>query len=149
MASSLADRVAATWPARLGVSDEELERFARRHGVRVPPAMRDLYRRADGSSGLCIQELHVRTLSDVAPFDPDGFPALFELADYFVGIIGYAIQLDPRRSDHGAIYAHWYTPRHAPVRVARGLQDLLTAYLGGTLLHLLQPSAITTEFAAE
>jgi hypothetical protein len=149
MASSLADRVAATWPRRPGVTDEELERFERRHAVRVPAAMRDLYRRVDGSSGLCIQELHVRALSHVAPFDPSRYPTLFELADYLVSTFGYAIQLDPSRSDHGAIYAHWYTPRHAPVRIARGLDDLLDAFLGQTLLHLLQPSAITTEFAAE
>jgi len=129
---------------RPGVDRGELELFVDRHGFELPDSLRDLYLLADGSSD-CIDYVHFWPLDEIAPVEPKWRTApehrtLFGVADYLVHSHAFAIQLDPARHDHGAVYINWYSKRHGFDLVALDYEELLGKYVDNSAL-LCVPSA--------
>lgn len=86
-----------------GATSEELNAFERRHGVALPPAMRDYFQIANGNRDMgtdffrfwTLQEVKLvsEELTDPIHTDRNDYPQCFIFADYLLWCWAYAVCL--------------------------------------------------------
>ena len=131
------ERVREAWtkagsPGRPGLAEEDVQRFERRLGVRIPDDMRSYLLFMDGmSEGECDEQgIRFWPLSEVKPALeelPEGDARLlsnyFVFADYSLWTHGYAVRLTIGRSDvvivGGAV----------PIQVSSSFAEFLRTYV--------------------